>query len=98
MDDIRVLQTQVASTYSQAADKRQQIQDHLETVIAANGESLKKLRSLTVKKTFSPIKTGMIPIKKKLEEDLGKAKEEVAEADKMWEDLNGTAKSKVYAE
>ena len=60
--------------------------------------TLKKLRSLTVKKTFSPIKTGMIPIKKKLEEDLGKAKEEVAEADKMWEDLNGTAKSKVYAE
>ena len=89
VDSIRMLKTQVASTLSQAVDKRQEIENYLQNAIAANGKSLKKLQSLT-ENQLSAGKNGVGPIKEKLEEDLQQAKEELEEANKMWKDLNGS--------
>ena len=89
---ITILKTQVASTLSQAVDKRQEIQKYLQNAIAVNGKSLKKLRSLAQKKQLSAGKNVSGPIKEKLEEDLQQAKKEVEEANKMWKDLNESVK------
>ena len=89
---ITILKTQVASTLSQAVDKRQEIQKYLQNAIAVNGKSLKKLRSLAQKKQLSAGKNVSGPIKEKLEEDLQQAEKEVEEANKMWKDLNESVK------
>ena len=99
MDDVKILFTQVVSTFSQAADKRKQIIDHLRTVIAANSEFLQKLRSLAETKVFSARKIGTGSIKKKLEEALKKAKEEVKNPDDDWNKivkLNETISQVLY--
>lgn len=95
VDDIKVLQTQVASTFSSAIEKRQQINGHLQTAIAANDESLKKLRSLAEKKHLPTNKIGSRFVIKKIEEVLQQAKEEVTIAEKEWNDLSGSIKKLV---
>ena len=68
----------------------QREKNHLKTVIIANDEDLKKLQSLADDKQLSTNrKTGSFSIKKKLEDDLQQAKEEVKKADKLWNELSG---------
>ena len=45
--------TKVSTTLSRAVEEREKIDKHLKTVIAANGEDLRKLRSLAEKKRLS---------------------------------------------
>ena len=89
VDGIKILLTQVASTFSLAADIRKKINGHLQTVIAANDESLQKLVSLADKKQLTAGKTDTSSIKKKLEEVLKLAQKEVEEAEKSWNQLTG---------
>ena len=93
VDSITILKDRVASTLSQAVDKRFKIQNYLRNAIAANSKSLSKLLELTEKKQqLSAGKNVSGPIKEKLEEDLQQAKKEVEEANKMWKDLNESVK------
>ena len=63
----------------------------LQTVITANDESLKKLMSLAENKLVATTnkKIGSCSTKKKLEDDLQLAKEEMKEAEKVWNELIG---------
>ena len=76
---------------SGAVKKRKDIEKHLQTFIAANGESLKKLMSLAKNKLVATTnkKIGSFSTKKKLEDDLQLAKEEMKEAEKVWNELTG---------
>lgn len=96
VDDIKILVTQVASTFSHAADKRQELNCYLEAVIASNSKSMKKLRLLAEKNQFSIGKMCATSAKKKLQEILQKAETEVEEAEKEWNYHTGSVKSKVY--
>ena len=70
--EIKGLQKEVSTTLSGAVKKRKDIEKHLQTVIAANGESLKKLMSLAKNKLVATTnkKIGSFSTKKKLEDDL----------------------------
>ena len=90
VEGIKGLQKEVSTTLCQAIAKRKEIKNHLKTVIIANDEDLKKLQSLADDKQLSTNKkTGSFSIKKKLEDDLQQAKEEVKKADKLWNELRG---------
>ena len=89
VEEIKALQTQVAGTLSQAIEKRQKIETHLQTVTTMNDDLLKKLRSLAGKKKLPVGRTSSGSIKKMLEEDLQHARDEVEEANKMWIDVTG---------
>ena len=58
VDGLKILLTQVASTFSLAVDIRKKINGHLQTVIDANDESLQKLVSLAEKKQLT---AGVLP-------------------------------------
>ena len=88
VEEIKALQTQVAGTLSQAIEKRQKIETHLQTVTTMNDDLLKKLRSLAGKKKLPVGRTSSGSIKKMLE-DLQHARDEVEEANKMWIDVTG---------
>ena len=90
VEDIKSSQAVISVTISQAIEIRQQIEDQLKAVLADNGECLKKLRSLAEKKQLSASKTSTASAKKKLEEVLTVAKEEVEKAERMWNSLNIT--------
>ena len=98
VEGIKGLQKEVSTTLSQAIDKRKEIRNHLQTVIIANDQDLKKLQSLADNKQLSTNrKTGSFSIKKKLKDSLQKAKEEVKKADKSWNYLTGgSVISKVF--
>ena len=87
MDGIKILLTQVASTFSLAVEIRKKINGYLQTVIAANDKSLQKLVSLAEKKHLMAGKTDTGSIKKKLEEVLKEAQKAVDEAEKLWNQL-----------
>ena len=89
VDGIKILLTQVASTFSLAADIRKKINGHLQTVIAANDESLQKLVSLADKKQLMAGKTDTVTITKNLKEVLIEAQRELKEAEKLWIQVNG---------
>ena len=91
MEEIKGLQKEVSTTLSGAVKKRKDLEKHLQTAIAANGESLKKLMSLAKNKLVATTnkKIGSFSTKKKLEDDLQLAKEEMKEAEKVWNELNG---------
>jgi hypothetical protein len=55
---------------TQNIDRKQQIKCQLYTSLAANGESLKMLRSLAGMRQLLNSKTGTASAKKKLKEDL----------------------------
>ena len=79
VDYIKIMLTRVASTFSLAAGTRKKISGFLQTVIAANEESLQKLVSLAEKKQLAAGKTDTGSIKKKLKEVLKEALKEVVE-------------------
>lgn len=86
--DIMDLLTEVSSNWSQAIEKRQQTEDHLQAVINSNADCLQKLRSLTEKGQLSTtIKGSAISIKKNLEEVLLKSKLEVIDDSKVLSNL-----------
>ena len=91
VEEIKGLQKEVSTTLSGAVKKRMDIEKHLQTVISANGESLKKLMSLADNKLMATTnkKIGSFSTKKKLEDDLQLAKEEMKEAEKVWNELTG---------
>ena len=91
VEEIKGLQKEVSTTLSGAVKKRKDIEKHLQIAIAANGESLKKLMSLADNKLLATTnkKMGSFSTKKKLEEDVQLAKEEMTEAEKVWNELNG---------
>jgi hypothetical protein len=89
VEDIEGIKAVVSVTFTQAIDRRQQIESQLQTFLAANGESLKMLRSLAEMKQLSTTKTGTVSVKKRLKEALKEAKNEVEDADRMWNKLTG---------
>ena len=90
VEEVESIKAVISVTFSQAIERRQQIEDHLKAAHADNGECLKKLRSLAEKKQLSASKTSTASAKKKLEEVLTVAKEEVEKAERMWNSLNIT--------
>ena len=89
VDGIKILLTQVASTFSLAADIRKKIKDHLQTVIAGNDESLQKLVPLAEKKQLVAGKTDTVAITKNLKKVLKEAQRELNEAEKLWNQVSG---------
>ena len=68
VEEIEGMKAEVSSTFSQAIEKRQQTEGHLKTALTDNGESLKKLRSLSeMKQQSSTSKMGSSAAKKRLE-------------------------------
>lgn len=96
VDAIETIQTEVSTAFGVAIEKRKQIEGHLQAAITANGKCLNKLRALAEKKKLSANKTGAFSTKKKLEELLVKAKEEVKKAEKVWTDINVSAITEVF--
>ena len=95
VEEIMGLLTDVSGTRSQAIEKRQKIDDFLQTIIANNRESLQRLRSLAEKEQLSAGKSGITAIKKKLEDVLEKTKGEEKKAEKELSGLNDFFKRNV---
>ena len=79
----------MVSTFSLVADIRKKINDHLQTVIASNDESLQKLVALADKKQLTAGKTDTGFTKEQLKEVLKFAQMAVEEAEKLWNQLTG---------
>ena len=89
MDGIKILLTQVASTFSLAAEIRKKINGYLQTVIASNDESIQKLVALANKKQLTAGKTDTVSIKIQLEDVLNEAQKQLEEAEQLWNQLSG---------
>ena len=95
--EIKALLKEVSNNWSKAVERRQQIDEFLQSLITNNGESLAKLRSLSGdKQLLAGSKTGAVTAKKKLKETLKTMKREVEEADALWNKLNVIVNTKVY--
>ena len=94
VEEVEGIKAVISVTFSQAIERRQQIEDHLKAALADNGECLKKLRSLAKKKQLSASKTGTASAKKKQEEFLKEAKEEAKESERLWNTLKSTTSVK----
>ena len=95
VEEVEGLKAVISVTFCQAIERRQQIEDQLKIALADNGKCLEKLRSLAEKKQLSASKTGTASAKKKLEEVLKEAKEEVEKAKRMWNSLKSLIESTV---
>ena len=89
VDGIKILLTQVASTFSLAAEIRKKINGYLQTVIASNDESIQKLVALANKKQLTAGKTDTVSIKIQLEDVLNEAQKQLEEAEQLWNQLSG---------
>ena len=94
VDEVAGIKAIISVTFSQAIERRQQIEDHLKAALADNGKCLEKLRSLAEIKQLSARKTGTASSKKKLKEVLTMAKEEVKKAERLWNSLNSSTSVK----
>ena len=94
VEDIEVMKAEVSSIFNEAIEKRKQIKGHLQTVLTDNSECLDKLRSLAEMKQLSARRTGTVLAKKNLEEAMKKAKEEMEEADRVCNEVNGNSSRK----
>ena len=99
VEDIEGMQAEVLIFFSLAIEKRQQIEGHLKSLLSDNGGCLKKLRTTVGIKQLLNLKTGTASAKKRLEDVLQEAKEEMEEAKRLWDVLNmtkSTPESTVY--
>ena len=88
--EIMSLLTEVSGNWSKAIEKKQQTEEFLQAAIASNGDGLEKLRSLAEKGQLSTSKTGgAFSAKKEIETILQQSKQEVIDADKVWNALTG---------
>ena len=80
---IKSLLAKVLDSRSKTAEKRQQIEEHLQTIVASNSEFLQELRSLAKRRLLDASKIGVASAIKTLEEALKYAEEEEVEARKL---------------
>ena len=81
---IKSLLAKVLDSRSKTTEKRQHIEEHLQTIVDSNSESLQKLRSLTKQRPLDASKVGVTSAIKTLEEALKYAEEEEVEAGKLY--------------
>ena len=93
MEDVKHIMgllTEVSGNWSHAIEKRQQTEEFLQAAIASNADCLQKLRSLAEKGQLSTMsQMGAISVKKELKTILQQSKQEVVDADKVWNKLTG---------
>ena len=87
--EVEGLKLKVSSTFTKAVEKRQQIEEFLQTAINDNAKCLEELRSLAGMEQLLTGKTGTSAARKELEEAMNKANEEIEVANSLWNELTG---------
>ena len=95
VEEFEGMKAVISVTFSQAIERRQQIEDQLKIALADNGQCLEKLRLFAEKMPLSASKTSTASAKKKLKEVLTVAKEEVEKAERMWNSLKSLMETTV---